>query len=91
MERLNGISLRRDLPAEPALDAVRVRRQCCRKARPPRYTRRPYGGGSIVNVASVNGAIPGFHQGIYPITKATVISSHATGTVVNVDGGCLPA
>ncbi|CAN0627608.1 Short-chain dehydrogenase [Burkholderia multivorans] len=32
------------------------------------------GGGSIVNVASVNGVIPGFHQGIYSITKAAVIS-----------------
>ncbi len=32
------------------------------------------GGGSIVNVASVNGVIPGPAQGIYSITKAAVIS-----------------
>ncbi|HEX6591367.1 MAG TPA: SDR family oxidoreductase, partial [Moraxellaceae bacterium] len=32
------------------------------------------GGGSIVNVASVNGVIPGGFQGIYSITKAAVIS-----------------
>ncbi|MGB4343300.1 MAG: SDR family oxidoreductase [Moraxellaceae bacterium] len=32
------------------------------------------GGGSIVNVASVNGVIPGSFQGIYSITKAAVIS-----------------
>ncbi|HEX4869272.1 MAG TPA: SDR family oxidoreductase [Moraxellaceae bacterium] len=36
------------------------------------------GGGSIVNVASVNGIIPGQWQGIYSITKAAVISmTHA--------------
>ncbi|CAN0626956.1 protein of unknown function [Burkholderia multivorans] len=69
MERLNGVILRRDLPAELALDAARVRFPCCRKARPPRYTRRQRGGGSIVNVASVNGAIPGFRQGIYSIGR----------------------
>lgn len=33
-----------------------------------------HGGGSIVNVASVNGVIPGAFQGIYSITKAAVIS-----------------
>ncbi|NVK36764.1 MAG: SDR family oxidoreductase [Gammaproteobacteria bacterium] len=32
------------------------------------------GGGSIINVASVNGVIPGALQGIYSITKASVIS-----------------
>jgi NAD(P)-dependent dehydrogenase (short-subunit alcohol dehydrogenase family) len=32
------------------------------------------GGGSIVNVASVNGVVPGHMQGIYSITKAAVIS-----------------
>ncbi len=32
------------------------------------------GGGSIVNVASINGVIPGEMQGIYSITKAAVIS-----------------
>ncbi|GLX85789.1 short-chain dehydrogenase [Thalassotalea loyana] len=32
------------------------------------------GGGAIVNVASVNGVIPGDLQGIYSITKAAVIS-----------------
>jgi NAD(P)-dependent dehydrogenase (short-subunit alcohol dehydrogenase family) len=32
------------------------------------------GGGSIVNVASVNGVVPGPQQGIYSITKAAVIS-----------------
>ncbi len=32
------------------------------------------GGGSIINVASVNGVIPGAYQGIYSITKAAVIS-----------------
>jgi NAD(P)-dependent dehydrogenase (short-subunit alcohol dehydrogenase family) len=33
-----------------------------------------HGGGSIVNVASVNGVIPGELQGIYSITKAAVLS-----------------
>ncbi|HEX5362320.1 MAG TPA: SDR family oxidoreductase, partial [Fluviicoccus sp.] len=33
-----------------------------------------HGGGAIVNVASVNGVIPGMYQGIYSITKAAVIS-----------------
>jgi NAD(P)-dependent dehydrogenase (short-subunit alcohol dehydrogenase family) len=32
------------------------------------------GGGAIVNVASVNGVIPGAGQGIYSITKAAIIS-----------------
>ena len=32
------------------------------------------GGGAIVNVASINGEIPGLFQGIYSITKAAVIS-----------------
>ena len=31
-------------------------------------------GGAIVNVASVNGVVPGPYQGIYSITKAAVIS-----------------
>ncbi|MEO8810794.1 MAG: SDR family oxidoreductase [Rhodanobacter sp.] len=33
-----------------------------------------HAGGSIINVASVNGVVPGFQQGIYSITKAAVIS-----------------
>jgi NAD(P)-dependent dehydrogenase (short-subunit alcohol dehydrogenase family) len=33
-----------------------------------------HGGGAIVNVASVNGVIPGLFQGIYSVTKAAVIS-----------------
>ena len=32
------------------------------------------GGGSIVNVASVNGIMPGYEQGIYSITKAAALS-----------------
>lgn len=32
------------------------------------------GGGSIINVASINGVVPGDFQGIYSITKAAVIS-----------------
>ena len=32
------------------------------------------GGGSIVNIASINGLKPGMHQGIYSITKAAVIN-----------------
>lgn len=37
-----------------------------------------HGGGSIINVASVNGVIPGLLQGIYSITKAAIISmTHA--------------
>ncbi|MAL99685.1 SDR family oxidoreductase [Hydrocarboniclastica marina] len=32
------------------------------------------GGGAIVNVASINGMVPGHFQGIYSITKAAVIS-----------------
>jgi len=33
-----------------------------------------HGGGAVVNVASVNGVVPGMYQGIYSITKAAVIS-----------------
>lgn len=36
------------------------------------------GDGAIVNVASVNGVIPGDYQGIYSITKAAVISMTKT-------------
>lgn len=36
------------------------------------------GGGSIINVASVNGVVPGDFQGIYSITKASVISMTKT-------------
>jgi len=32
-----------------------------------------HGGGSIVNVASVNGIVPGHWQGVYSITKAAII------------------
>ncbi len=32
------------------------------------------GGGSIINVASINGVTPGEFQGIYSVTKAAVIS-----------------
>ncbi|WP_419812592.1 SDR family oxidoreductase [Bacterioplanoides sp.] len=36
------------------------------------------GGGSIINVASVNGVVPGDFQGIYSITKSAVISMTKT-------------
>lgn len=35
---------------------------------------RENGGGAILNVASVNGVVPGLMQGIYSITKAAVIN-----------------
>ncbi|BAP45023.1 SDR family oxidoreductase [Pseudomonas sp. 21LCFQ02] len=35
---------------------------------------REHGGGSIINVASINGVSPGEFQGIYSITKAAVIN-----------------
>lgn len=35
---------------------------------------RTQGGGAIVNVASINGVVPGYYQGIYSITKAAIIS-----------------
>jgi NAD(P)-dependent dehydrogenase (short-subunit alcohol dehydrogenase family) len=35
---------------------------------------RKHGGGAIVNVASVNGVVPGDFQAIYSITKAAIIS-----------------
>lgn len=35
---------------------------------------RDNGGGAIVNIASINGEVPGAFQGIYSITKAAVIS-----------------
>lgn len=35
---------------------------------------RENGGGAIVNIASINGVVPGAFQGIYSITKAAVIS-----------------
>jgi NAD(P)-dependent dehydrogenase (short-subunit alcohol dehydrogenase family) len=34
---------------------------------------RDNGGGSIINVASINGISPGIFQGIYSVTKAAVI------------------
>jgi NAD(P)-dependent dehydrogenase (short-subunit alcohol dehydrogenase family) len=34
---------------------------------------KTHGGGAIVNVASVNGVVPGLMQGIYSITKSAVI------------------
>jgi NAD(P)-dependent dehydrogenase (short-subunit alcohol dehydrogenase family) len=35
---------------------------------------RNHGGGSIINVASINGVSPGAFQGVYSITKAAVIN-----------------
>jgi len=35
---------------------------------------REQGGGSIINVASINGINPGIYQGIYSVTKAAIIS-----------------
>jgi len=35
---------------------------------------REHGGGSIINVASINGVSPGVFQGVYSITKAAVIN-----------------
>ncbi|MEB6590984.1 SDR family oxidoreductase [Pseudomonas asiatica] len=35
---------------------------------------REHGGGSIINVASINGVSPGHFQGIYSVTKAAVIN-----------------
>ncbi|PTR28264.1 SDR family oxidoreductase [Pseudomonas sp. GV085] len=35
---------------------------------------RDNGGGSIINVASINGVSPGIFQGIYSVTKAAVIN-----------------
>lgn len=35
---------------------------------------REQGGGSIINVASINGVTPGHFQGIYSVTKAAVIN-----------------
>jgi NAD(P)-dependent dehydrogenase (short-subunit alcohol dehydrogenase family) len=32
------------------------------------------GGGSIVNVASINAEVPGIYQGIYSVTKAAIVS-----------------
>ena len=34
---------------------------------------KEHGGGSIINVASINGVSPGEFQGIYSVTKAAVI------------------
>ncbi len=45
------------------------------------------GGGAIVNVASVNGVVPGFQQGIYSITKAAVISMTKAFAVECADAG----
>lgn len=39
---------------------------------------RENGGGSIINVASINGIVPGAMQGIYSVTKAAVISMSKT-------------
>ena len=35
---------------------------------------RTHGGGSIINVASINGVSPGEYQGVYSMTKAAVIN-----------------
>ena len=35
---------------------------------------RAHGGGSIINVASINGVSPGEYQGVYSMTKAAVIN-----------------
>ena len=35
---------------------------------------REHGGGSIINVASINGVSPGAFQGVYSMTKAAVIN-----------------
>ena len=35
---------------------------------------REHGGGSIINVASINGVSPGVFQGVYSMTKAAVIN-----------------
>lgn len=35
---------------------------------------RTHGGGSIINVASINGVSPGAFQGVYSVTKAAVIN-----------------
>jgi NAD(P)-dependent dehydrogenase (short-subunit alcohol dehydrogenase family) len=35
---------------------------------------RAQGGGAIVNIASINGRVPGMGQGIYSVTKAAVIN-----------------
>ena len=35
---------------------------------------RDHGGGSIINVASINGVSPGVFQGVYSMTKAAVIN-----------------
>jgi NAD(P)-dependent dehydrogenase (short-subunit alcohol dehydrogenase family) len=32
------------------------------------------GGGAVVNVASINGVAPGYHQGVYSMTKAALIN-----------------
>jgi len=45
------------------------------------------GGGSIVNVASINGVVPGYMQGIYSITKAAVISMTKAFAVECAEGG----
>ncbi|MCA9914179.1 MAG: glucose 1-dehydrogenase, partial [Anaerolineae bacterium] len=48
---------------------------------------REHGGGSIINVASVNGIRPGTMQGIYSMTKAAVISLTKTLAMeLGVDG-----
>lgn len=43
-------------------------------ARGAQLMKKQDGGGSIINVASINGVNPGHYQGIYSITKAAVIS-----------------
>ncbi len=69
-----GSILDTDLAAFQKTVDVNIRGYFFMSARAGKIMARQSQGGSIVNVASVNGVIPGAMQGIYSITKAAVIS-----------------
>ncbi len=69
-----GSILDTDLAAFQKTVDVNIRGYFFMSARAGKIMAQQSQGGSIVNVASVNGVIPGAMQGIYSITKAAVIS-----------------
>ncbi len=69
-----GPILETDLAAFQKTVDVNIRGYFFMSVRAGKIMSRQAQGGSIVNVASVNGVIPGPMQGIYSITKAAVIS-----------------
>ncbi len=69
-----GHILDTDLSAFQKTVDVNIRGYFFMSSQGAKLMKKSGGGGSIINVASINGVIPGDFQGIYSITKAAVIS-----------------